>query len=479
MDSCIRKDTPLESALSRQKAFVAQSRPVRADLRIDRLRRLEAMIRKHQRSFVDAARIDFSERHPVQTRMELSATVDAAKHAARHLRDWMKPHRAKLPLVMRLTGGRGEVHFQPLGVVGVIAPWNFPFTLSLGPLAGIFAAGNSAMVKLSELAPACAEAVATAVGEFYPADELATVVGGIDLAQAFTALPFDHLLFTGSPQVAHHVMRSAADNLVPVTLELGGKCPVVVDRDADLALVARRVMFGKAQNAGQICLAPDTLFVPEDQVDGFIDEARKVITTWFPKVSDNPDYVAMIDQRAYDRMGGYVAEARAAGVRVEMLGSDEGLAQQEHRKFPPALIVDPADTLAVSREEIFGPLAVLRGYSSMDDVIAYLDARERPLALYYFGKNKTVARHLRDRTVSGGMTVNDIVLHAAVEDMPLGGIGNSGMGSYHGRAGFETFSHARSVYTQGRVSLLGFMTPPYTSRQEKMLDRMLGPMAGS
>jgi coniferyl-aldehyde dehydrogenase len=464
----------LAASLAAMKAEHARARPVVARIRIDRLQRLRAMIRAHQGRFVDAAMADFGARHPVQTRSELAATAGSAMDAARSVRRWMKPRRARLPLPLALSGARAEVCPQPLGVVGVVSPWNFPFNLSLAPLAGIFAAGNVAMIKPSEIGPACSVALGDALAEFYDPMEVSAVLGGPEVAQAFVALPFDHLIFTGSPAIGRLVMRAAAEHLVPVTLELGGKCPVIVDRDADIALAAKRIAIGKTQNSGQLCLSPDVLFVPEEHVDQFVDAARAQFGRCFPTIADNPDVVGMIDERAFDRVAGYLAEAVAAGAQVEPLTGEGTTLAPNRRKIPPAIIVDPEGRLAISREEIFGPLMVLRPYRSMDEVIDYLDRNDRPLGLYYFGRDKRVQRLLRDRTVSGGMTINDVVAHASIEDAPLGGIGNSGMGAYHGKTGFDTFSHHKTVYYQGRLSLLGMLAPPYSLRHTRLLDRMLG-----
>lgn len=446
-----------------------------AAVRIDRLQRLKAMICKHQNAFVEAASADFGCRPVLQSRLEIGSGIGSADFAIKRVKRWMKPQRVALPLPMRLTGASAVILPQPLGVVGVMSPWNFPFALTLVPLAGIFSAGNVAMVKPSELAPASAEAFAMAIRDFFAPDELDAVVGGLDVAQAFSAQPFDHLLFTGSPPVAHHVMRAAADHLMPVTLELGGKCPVIIGPEADLASVAKRVMWGNMQNAGQICLAPDTVFVPQGNEDAFLDEARKVIEQWFPTMRDNPDYAAMINQRNFERVSRYVTEARTAGVRVvELAPPGEDFSQQQHRKIAPTFVVDPPENLAISQEEIFGPVIALRTYRSIEAVIDYINARPRPLATYYFGKDKRAQQLVASRTTSGGMTINDVVMHAAVEELPLGGIGNSGMGAYHGKFGFDTFSHHKSVFSQGRVSLGGLFSPPYKPWMHKLLKGSLG-----
>ncbi len=474
MNIVLRDPSHLDAHLAAMKRAHAQERPVSAETRIDRLKRLEVMIRNHLPAFVDAANTDFGSRHPVQTKMELAATIDAMKYAARNVRKWMKPKKAELPLPLRLTGARGEVYYQPLGVVGVVSPWNFPYALSLGPLAGVFSAGNRALMKLSELAPATAEAIAAAIAEDFDPYELVSAVGGTNLAQKFTSLQLDHLLFTGSPMIGRQVMRAAADNLVPVTLELGGKCPTIVDRDFDLKVAAKRILFGKSQNAGQICLAPDTVFIPNGSIDAFIEACRSIISEWFPTMRDNPDYVSMINQKALDRMHSYLAEASTRDIRIAYLGPEENLADQPHRKVALAAVVNPDADLGISRAEIFGPLMVIRGYDDLQEIVDYLDASERPLALYYFGKSPQTARFMRDRTLSGGMTINDVIVHAAFEDLPLGGVGQSGMGSYHGKAGFLAFSHAKSVYYQGRFSIMALMAPPYGRKQHKLLDRMIG-----
>jgi len=375
---------------------------------------------------------------------------------------------------MRLIGARAEVRFQPLGVVGVVAPWNFPVNLVTTPLAGILAAGNRAMIKPSELTPRVSALLAESLGKAFAADEIAVFEGDVAVGRAFTALSYDHLLFTGSPAIGRHVMRAAADNLVPVTLELGGKCPVIVGRTADLRMAAIRVMQANMINAGQVCMAPDTVFVPEGSEDAFIEHARAAVTAWTPALLDNPDYTSMINLVAYDRVAGYVDEARAAGVRVETINpGNEDFTHRERRKLPPAFVIDPPEALAISREEIFGPVIALRRYASLDSIIDYINARPRPLALYYFGAVRGEFERLSEHTVSGGVTVNDIAMHAGIESLPMGGVGNSGMGCYHSHWGFERFSHAKAVLRQGYFSPAALFNPPYGPKHTRMLDRVM------
>ena len=388
----IRSIGALSSALRAQKAYIAGQRPVDKEIRKDRLRRLQTLMRKHQRSFANAVNADFGSRHPIQTRMELLATVESAKHAEKNLSKWMKPSRQRLPLPLALTGACAKIHYQPLGSIGVVAPWNFPFNLSFGPIAGIFAAGNVAMLKLSELAPVSAEAISEAIDEYFSDDELVAVIGGVDIAQAFTALPFDHMIFTGSPAIGRHVMRSAADNLVPVTLELGGKCPAIVDKGYDLTKAAKRILVGKVQNAGQICLAPDTVFVHEHDLEDFIEATRAIVSDWFKSINENADYVSMINEPAFNRMQTYLEQARSSNTRIEFLGP-ESQPSETRRKIPLSFIVNPSQELSVSVDEIFGPLTVLRTYQDINEVISYLSPpRDLPLGLYYFSTDRLQLR---------------------------------------------------------------------------------------
>ncbi|MEP6967790.1 MAG: coniferyl aldehyde dehydrogenase, partial [Pseudomonadota bacterium] len=364
------------------------------------------------------------------------------------------------------------VRFQPKGVIGIISPWNFPVNLTFTPLAGVLAAGNRAMIKPSELTPATSELMARMFGSVFSPEEIAVITGGPDVGQAFAGLAFDHLIFTGAAAIARHVMRAAAANLTPLTLELGGKSPVIVGRSADLKTAAARIMNGKTLNAGQICLAPDYVMIPADRLDAFVGEAEGAARRMFPTIRDNPDYSAIVSQRHYERITGYIDEARAGGARVvEIKPEGEDLAQQEHRKIAPTLIIDPTDDMKVMQEEIFGPVLPVKGYAAVDDAIAYVNAHDRPLGLYYFGDDAAERERVLSETTSGGVTVNDVVFHVAQEDLPFGGTGPSGMGSYHGFDGFAEFSHRRAIYTQLKNDLpqLRALRPPYGAAIRKYL----------
>jgi len=464
----------LTELLQRQRqAALADGMTPHAD-RIDRLRRLEALLVDHQKAWCEAVDADFGGRPAVQTRMEISGALESIRYAIKHLRHWMKPERRPLPLPLRLIGARAEVLYQPLGVIGVVSPWNFPLVLSLGALGSVFAAGNRAMLKPSELSPATSALMKQLLESRFDAAELVTVLGGADVGQAFCRLPFDHLLFTGAPAVAKHVLHAAAEHLVPTTLELGGKNPVVIGPEADLDLAADRIILGKLQNAGQICLSPDYVFVPKGQEEAFIALARQKMAGWYTRVAGNPDYCSIINGRHYERLQGYVDEAKRTGVRLEVLAADTAETNVQDRRMPVTIFVEPDESLRIMQDEVFGPLFSLRSYRKLDEVIDFINARPRPLALYYFGSDATSIRLLKERTTSGGMTINDIFSHAAAESLPLGGVGNSGMGRYHGRDGFVNFSHPKAILQQRRTSLARMFNPPYTAWKTRMLDRVIG-----
>jgi coniferyl-aldehyde dehydrogenase len=336
----------------------------------------------------------------------------------------------------------------------------------------VLAAGNRAMIKPSEYTPATSALMQRMIAEAFSPEEMVVVTGGPDVGQAFAALPFDHLVFTGATSVAAHVMRAAADNLTPLTLELGGKSPVIVGRSAEMKIAAARIMNGKTLNAGQICLAPDYVLAPRDRMDAFVEAAQAAVATMFPTIKDNPDYTAIINQRHFERLTGYVEEARKAGARViELKPDSEDLTQQEHRRIAPTLIIDPSDDLKVMQEEIFGPILPVKSYADVKEAIGYVESHPRPLGLYYFGDDAGEREAVLEGTTSGGVTVNDVIFHIAQEDLPFGGVGPAGMGSYHGVDGFREFSHKRAVYSQLKAELgpLKAMRPPYGPAIRKFL----------
>jgi coniferyl-aldehyde dehydrogenase len=363
-----------------------------------------------------------------------------------------------------------RIEIQPLGVVGIVAPWNYPIFLTLGPLVDVLAAGNRAMIKPSEYTPATSRLLAELLGAAFPVEEVAVIEGDASVAQAFTALPFDHVLFTGSTSVGRAVMRAAAENLVPVTLELGGKSPVILDPSYDAAKAAASVAVGKFFNAGQTCTAPDYVLAPAAQARAFAEGVIAASEAMFPTLTGNPDYTAIISDRHFERLSALVAEAEAGGATV--------LRHRETpsgnvRHFPPTVVLNPPLESRLMQDEIFGPVLPVVSVDSVSDAIGFVNARPRPLALYAYTNDAAVERNILDRTHSGGVTINSTIVHTAQEDLPFGGIGPSGMGAYHGREGFFRFSHARAVHKPGFFSGFEFLRPPH-GRKTRMVLRAMG-----
>jgi coniferyl-aldehyde dehydrogenase len=381
----------------------------------------------------------------------------------------MKPERRPVPL--HFLPGRAQVVYQPLGVVGIISPWNYPVNLALAPLGAALAAGNRVMLKPSEYTPATATLLASLLGDAFPPDQVAVVTGGAEVGAAFAGLPCDHLFFTGSTSVGRVLMRAASENLVPVTLELGGKSPVLVDADYPLERAARSIAAGKLLNAGQTCIAPDYALVPAQEADRFVALFTREVERLYPRLLDNPDYTSIVNQRHYDRLRGLVDDARRKGAKVvEINPAGEDFRSQPARKFPPTALLDVTDAMTVMQDEIFGPVLPIKTYREFDEAIAYINQHPRPLALYYFGRDSDRRQAVLDRTTSGGVTINDTLLHYLQEDLPFGGIGPSGMGSYHGREGFRAFSHAKGVFRQAAINGGDLLRPPYGKR----LGRIIG-----
>ncbi len=453
------------AVLDRQKQDYLKEGVVTAETRIDRIDRAIDLLKKYGKDLAEAMAADFGHRSLEQSKMtDVDGSIGPLEHSKKHVRQWMRPEKRKTMFPLNLLGGRSRVEYQPLGVIGCISPWNFPVQLTFAPLAGIFAAGNRTMIKPSEFTPETSELMAKMFREAYNEEEVAVFTGGPEVGSAFSGLPFDHLLFTGATSIAKHVMRAASENLVPVTLELGGKSPVIIGEDADMELTAQNVMAGKTMNAGQICLAPDYVFVPESRADDFVAAAEGAVKKMFKDIKDNPDYTSIINQRHYDRLNGYIEDARAKGAKVvEINPANEDFSQQQHHRIPPTLVMDPTDDMTVMQEEIFGPILPVKRYSDIDEPINYINSRPRPLGLYYFGQNSGQERKVLTHTTSGGVTVNDVIMHIAQEDLPFGGVGPSGMGSYHGYDGFKTFSHAKAIYSQSKTvsKLAAAMRPPY------------------
>jgi len=456
----------LDDILAAQKKAQALDGAPSAAVRIDWLDRCIGLLVDYRREIEAALDMDFGARSREATAFtDIAASIGALKHARDHVRRWMRTERvATTPRILGFLGARAEIRPQPKGVVGVISPWNFPVNLTFGPLAGVLAAGNRAMIKPSELTPKTSELLKKMFAGVFAEEEIAVVTGGPEVGQAFSSLAFDHLVFTGATSIGRHVMRAAAENLVPVTLELGGKSPVVIGRSADLATAAARIMNGKTLNAGQICLAPDYVLAPADRMDALVEAMKAATAHMFPTIRDNPDYTAIVNDRHYARLKGYVEDARAKGAEVvEINPAGEDLDQQPHRRIPPTLILDPTDDMTIMQEEIFGPLLPIKTYRTVEDAIDYINGHDRPLGLYYFGTDKDEQDRVLNSTTSGGVSVNDVVIHFAQEELPFGGIGPSGLGVYHGYDGFREFSHRKSIFHQMKkdIAPLRMLRPPY------------------
>ena len=445
-------------------------------LRADRLDRCMAMVSAYKKEIVESMQDDFGNRDPIMSATtEVDSVIGPMVHAKKNLKKWMKSEKRKASIagtgpLLSLTGAKAVINYQPKGVVGVISPWNFPVNLALAPLAGIIAAGNRVMLKPSELTPSSSDLMKKMINEYFDESEIAVFTGDPAVGAAFSALAFDHMLFTGGTEIAKHVMRAAADNLVPLTLELGGKSPVVVGQSSKMQDVAQRVMQGKTMNAGQICLAPDYALVPEGSVNEFVDAAVSVTSEMFPEMKDNDDYTSIINQKHYDRIQGYLTDAKEKGAEVvEINPGNEDFSQQPHHKIPPTIVLNPTEDMQIMQEEIFGPVLPVKTYSNVSESVDYINSKDRPLGLYYFGKDKKEQDFVLNNTTSGGVTVNDVISHIQMEDLPFGGVGPSGMGSYHGHDGFKEFSHAKATYTQSKLNLMKIagLVPPYKKKEEK------------
>ena len=469
----------MESILKLQKKLHIEEGPASIELRKDRLNRCIKMIKEYSDEIIDALQKDFGNRDPKSSFLtEIASTIGVLEHAIKNVDKWSKdekrPSNVDRPffirLLMGLLGSKSYIKYQPLGTVGVISPWNFPVNLILAPLGGIFAAGNRTMIKPSELTPATSEVTKKMFEAYFDKSEAAVFTGDAEVGAAFSALPFDHLLFTGGTQIGKKVMKAASDNLVPVTLELGGKSPVIVDEEANLSEVAKKVMRGKTMNAGQICLAPDYLMLPKGKSDEFAKASNEAVSEMFADLKYNEDYTSVINERHYERINELVSDAKEKGAEVIQINpADEDFEQQELHKIPPTLVLNPTDEMKIMQEEIFGPVLPVKEYEDFDETVNYVNSKDRPLGLYLFSKDKNKEKKVLDNTTSGGVTLNDVIWHIGQEELPFGGVGPSGTGSYHGHDGFKEFSHAKAVYKQFSADLMAQMMPPYKG---KMFESM-------
>lgn len=455
-------------------AFMAEG-AVTARVRRDRLSRALDLLVTHQQRFCEAALQDYGKRPAAITLlMDVYPAVQTLRHAKRNLHRWMRPRPVRTGLPLAAPGSSSEIHHQPLGVVGVVSPWNFPVALSFGPLAAALAAGNRCLIKPSEVTAATSSLMQELISKYFDASEVAVVCGGPEIAASFTRLPFDHLMFTGSSEVGRKVMAAAAQDLVPVTLELGGKCPVVIGRSADLDRAVDRILLGKLANAGQVCLAPDHVFVPRERLEPLIQAARSWVRRAYPDWATNPDYTSLISAKHAARAHELLADAIAKGGQAVTL-AEAPAACADERRFAPTLILDPAESMRIMQEEIFAPILPVVAYDRLEEPLGRISRGARPLALYYFGGDDGELRQILDRTVSGAVTVNDVAAHFLVQNLPFGGVGASGMGAYHGEHGFREFSHARAVFRQTRLDLAGLagLRPPYGARLRRFLHFLL------
>ncbi len=438
--------------------------------RASRLRMLEAMLHDNRERVIETIHADFGCRPREETEMlELFPSLSAIRYALRHGRRWMRPRRSLAGLAF--LPARNVLIPQPLGVIGIIVPWNYPLYLAAGPLVDALAAGNRAMVKMSEFTPHFSALFAELVDQYFKADEVAVINGDAAVGQAFSALPFDHLLFTGSTAVGRLVMRAAAANLTPVTLELGGKSPAIIGPSARFDNAVERILFGKLVNAGQTCIAPDYVLLPRARMTEFIDTAGRVMPRMYPQLAQNTQYASIVSDRRYQRLVDLRDSAVAAGAHVHVLG--DAAEDASRRLLPPQLLSGVSDDMSLMQEEIFGPLLPLVPYDSIDEAVAYVAARPHPLGLYLFEQDRALIDHVLTHTVAGGVSVNDTLFHFAQHSLPIGGVGASGMGGYHGEAGFRTFSHMKPVFRQARFNGVGLLNPPYGKRFRKMVNLLL------
>jgi coniferyl-aldehyde dehydrogenase len=440
-------------------------------LRLGRLQRMRALIDVHGAALAEAVQADFGVRSPQLTEVAdffvlRSLLGDLEKHTGA----WMKNRPVSTPIYLQPASG--HIQRQPLGVVGVIGPWNYPLQLTLGPAATALAAGNRVMIKPSELTPHTSALLATVLNQAFATDEVCVVQGGADVAHEFASLPFDHLFFTGSTAVGRKVAAAAAANLTPTTLELGGKSPCIIDASCDIAAVAIKIAHGKLLNAGQTCIAPDYVLLPKGREAEFERAFAAAVARLFPTIGGNPDYASILSDRHHARLQSLVSEARTQGVRVVEIhasGGEGAHTVAQKRQMNPVLVFDPHPGLRLMREEIFGPILPVLTYSKLDEAIATINAGPRPLALYWFGSDTAARDHVLNNTVSGGVTVNDTLLHIAHDNLPFGGVGESGWGAYHGETGFLRFTQQKPVLVQSRFAMGSLFYPPYGKRFDQVM----------
>ncbi len=463
--------TALHDRFVNARSAYAVTRMPDVQARRDALEQLDRLLTGNVKEIAAAISADFGNRSLHETQLlEIFPARAAVKDAKRHVKSWMKTKRSWASLWF--LPARTELRPQPLGVIGIIVPWNYPVLLAVAPLAGALAAGNRVMIKMSEFTPKTGALFAQLISKYFSPDHVCIINGDAEVAREFSALPFDHLLFTGSTSVGKHVMRAAAENLTPVTLELGGKSPAIIGPECKIDEAAEKILFGKCLNAGQTCIAPDYVLLPRAQEQAFATAAQAVVARLYPTLAGNPDYTSIISLPHLQRLKGYLDDAAAKGGTVLAISpANETL--EGTQKIAPTLVANVNDDMRVMQEEIFGPILPLVAYDNLDQAIAYVNARPRPLALYYFGNFDDHIQRVLDETVAGGVTINDALLHISQDHLPFGGVGPSGMGSYHGKFGFDTFSKLKPIYHQPALNGLSLFKPPYGKRFDSLIRFLL------
>lgn len=458
----------VDEALLKQKQAFVHEPYLSAQTRIDDLTKLKATLLEHQEQLVQALSKDFGCRSVDDSKIgDLMPTIMGINYAIKHIKKWMKPSKRHVGVLFQPA--KAFVMYQPLGVIGIITPWNYPLFLSLGPLTTALAAGNRAMIKMSEFTPATNDVIKTLLGGIFANDKVTVINGGPDVAAHFSAQAFDHLIFTGSTRVGKIVMAAAAKNLTPVTLELGGKSPTIIDDKIDIKDAVSRFILGKTLNAGQTCVAPDYILCPSGRVDELKQALSQQFTKMYPNVANNTDYGSIINEAQLQRLSQWLSDAKAKGAILTSLGNDSEQECIAAGKIPLTLVNNVNDDMFLMQEEIFGPVLPIVSYEKLDDAIKYINDRPRPLALYLCSHDSATQQTVLERTHAGGVCLNDAAMQVAQDDMPFGGIGPSGMGHYHGHEGFLTFSKAKSVFKKGRINMATNAFPPYGKLIHKLI----------
>ncbi len=462
----------LKSVFENQKNSFKHAPIPTAKERIENLDKLHKGIVKHKEALAKALSEDFGNR-PIDASMlnDIMVCLECIKYQRKRIKKWMKPTKPHVDI--KLQPVSATVYFQPKGVVGIIAPWNFPINLAISPLITALSAGNRAIIKPSEFTPRTAQALQLMISEIFPEDLVAVIPGEVEVGVEFTQLPFDHIIFTGSTAVGKHVMRAAAENLTPVTLELGGKSPAIISQDVPMKDAVERLLYGKTTNAGQICCSPDYVLCPQSRIDDLVAKCKEVAAEFYPTIKDNKDYTSIINDRQYQRLLGHISDAKDKGATIIEINPANEKLDPSARKIPLTLILNPTDDMVCMQEEIFGPILPIVASANLDDALAFVRERPRPLALYYFGYKKAEQKKVVCSSISGGMCLNDTINHIGIDDMPFGGTGPSGIGNYHGHDGFKELSHAKGVLSRPRYNGMKMLYPPYNRIFHRIVNKFL------